>query len=563
MKTITKIGWIASLCILGFSSRAQINEFYHINGHYPADHGVGDKVILTQPSELDLPRHYVVAGATRSSEERSIPSVSLSAYALDGYPLWHSTFVLNSPDEKDITSVNGLVERTRYARGFGLLAHTNSDPAQSVLIRTDERGIKIWQTELGEHPAASLAYDSDLDRFLVLKAIGEGSKADLQLIVVDAKSGAVLHVRTYDGYHESVDMPVRVLYDDVRSNYLLVGNSTVKTDDGSVDKIMVVRVAHDMTHIYTRTLGRVGLALSAVDATILPAGFNSQLAIAGQVSGIEGERVYRDQSQYTTVDIRTGKLADVHALSKKTGLKAIGYEPASGELELVGNIFHANDTEADLIALDPTDPAAITQNHVYNKPGSIFVFNDIAPALSNSMVMTGYHNYPASWHDSPGGLRYNWLSTADNNGIGACETEDLGSAVTFDIPHKSSKEVGRAFFSAPIKISEERQEEIGLNGCDLDFRMTKPTAAAEQQFRMYPNPATELLQIEYNTGSSEDHVDLILTDITGRIVLSQQLPSNGSGNATLNVAGLATGVYYSDFRVNGQSMYKNKIAVTH
>jgi hypothetical protein len=563
MKTITKIGWIASLCLLGFSSRAQINEFYHINGLSPADHGVGNKVIFTQPSEFDLPQTYVVAGATSSSFDEFLPSVSLSAYALDGTPLWHNTLVLNSPIPGDVTTVTGLVERTRNSRGFGLLAHTSSDPAQSVLIRTNERGEKIWQREVGMLPATSLDYDSNLDRFLVLKQIGQGETADLQLIVVDASSGVVVHSRTFDGYHSSVDTPVRVLYDDFNKNYLLVGNSTLSTIAGPVEKIAVVRVTPDMKHLYTRTIGRPGLSLSAVDATILRAGYNSQLEIAGMVSGREDEMVYNNQSQYTTVDIRTGTLASVSVLSKKVDLKAITYEPTSGELELVGNIAGRFESEANLIALDPTDPAEITQNHVYNKPGTTFVFNDIAPGPANSVVMTGYHRFPDPWEGSAGELRYNWLSTADNNGNGACETVDLGSAVTFAVPHKSSTKTGTAFFSTPITLSEERQREVGLNACEFDYRVAKPTAASGQQFKLYPNPATDLLQIEYTVSSGDDHMELILTDITGRIVLSQQLPSNGSGYSAVSVAGLAPGVYYSDFRMNSRSMHNEKIVVTH
>lgn len=77
-----------------------------------------------------------------------------------------------------------------------------------------------------------------------------------------------------------------------------------------------------------------------------------------------------------------------------------------------------------------------------------------------------------------------------------------------------------------------------------DFKVTATTLATEDFFKanfaVYPNPATDVLNIAANNGVSITKA--IITDINGRVISQQNL--DGVSQAGINVANLAKGVYF-------------------
>jgi len=568
MKTLSRFTLVASLCLSGLGSNAQLlNNFYHISG-FPADHSNGDKVITAKATEKMPVATYVVAGVSFASSISEMQSVALSKYALDGTPLFHNTFLLNSASKSTSVAVKGLVEATNAREtGYGVLAFTTAQPQQSVLIRTDEDGKLLWKTEVGMEEAAALAYDNHLNRFLVLQRSMSGTSADLQLIAIDASTGVVLFTRNYDGFNKSDDQPAAIVYDAPEKSYLLVGTSLIKTIIGTEVQLMLTRTTTTGSLVYTRTIGYFGVEHTAIDATLLPNGFNTQIAIGGTISGVLNGNAYKRQPSYTIVDARTGSTADVNVIEKYFELTGITFLPAASSLAIVGNnplSPLALGVEANLFAIDPTDPALIGLVHAYNVPSSTFTFNNINKGADDmSLVSVGTHRFPFPWAGSPANLTYNWLTTADAQGNGKCDIPDTLSVFDFPAPTLASAVTSVLFFKTPIRLEEIDQTENLLDGCDLPFRMAATVAPASSvDFRLYPNPANEAVTIEYSVAQNDNAI-LTIIDMTGRVISSQQLLSGDHMTTTVNTSDISSGAYYSDLRVNGQSVMKNKLVVQH
>jgi len=569
MKTISKISLVA-LCLAGLGSNAQIiNDFYHVGG-FPADHELGYKVITSSASELAADQNYVVAGVAQASTIGETQYLALSKYQLDGTPVYHKTFLLNTPTPNTSVQVKGLTEAINAkVNGYGVLAYTTAAPAQSVLLRTDENGNLMWQAAVGSEIAGGVAYDYDLNRFLVLQRHLSGVSADLQLVVIDADNGTVITTRNFDGFQKSDDEPAAILYDGPQKSYILVGTSTIKTIIGSEVQVMLTRTSNTGALIYTRTIGYFGIAHTAVDATLLPNGFNTQVAIGGLVTGTINAKLYTRQPAYTLVDARTGSMANVNVIRKTFDLKGITFLPGASSLAVVGNralVPALLGTESNLFAIDPTDPAMVGSIHRYNQVFSTFAFNNIAvgPDPANSLVSVGSHRFPFPLAGSPAGENYNWLTTADAQGNGSCDVADTLSAFAFPAPTLSNTINSVAFLRAAVRVEEIDQTEDMVNACDLPFRKPASSVSVNSvaDFRLYPNPANDQATLEYSAGQN-DEVILNLMDVTGRVVSSQKLASGDHNTTAISLAGIASGVYYSDLRINGQSVQKDKLVVQH
>jgi len=568
MKTLSKISLVA-LCLAGFSAHSQsiINEFYHI-AQFPADHAQGDKVITTVATETAPDQAYVVAGAAFSSELKETPYVGLYKYAMDGTPIFTKTFILNDPNPVSTVTVKGLVEATRGTTpGYGVLAFTNAYPQQSVLLKTDVNGNLLWKAEVGKEQAAGVAYDYDLNRFIVIQRHFSGFTADLQLVIINANTGAVIATRNYDGFHKSDDDPAAIVYDGPEKSYILVGTSTIKTVIGSEIQLMLTRTTNTGALVYTHTLGYFGVIHQAVDAVLLPNGFNSQVAIGGLVTGTLAGVPYSKQPAFTIVDTRTGVLANVNVIEKNFELRAITFIPGMSSLAMVGNkaltppIFG---TETNLFAIDPTDPAMIGSIHLYNPLFTTYAFHSIAVgAAGANLVSAGTHKFPFPWAGSPAGENYNWVTSADAMGNGECDRADTLSAFSFPVPALSNSITSVEFLKALVRVEEISQEQDMIDACGLPFRKpATPVSVNTAQFRLYPNPANTEVTLEYSVAQNDEAV-LNLMDVTGRVVSSQKLVSGDHSTVAVNVADIASGVYYSDLRVNGQSVQKDKLVVQH
>ena len=77
---------------------------------------------------------------------------------------------------------------------------------------------------------------------------------------------------------------------------------------------------------------------------------------------------------------------------------------------------------------------------------------------------------------------------------------------------------------------------------------------------LYPNPANDEVQLTYTLPASSVTAMLVLTDLLGRPVRTQELAA-GSTHATLPVRELAAGLYQLQLVVDGQVQTTRKLAV--
>ncbi len=565
MKRNAKLGWVLVLCLLGIGAKAQLfNEFFHVDGGFPADHGQGDQVIATKLSEQNPVREYVVAGATRYSAGEELPGVSLSKYTLDGKPVWHRSFQLNAPVPGDFTSVKGLAEVTAAkGNGYGLLAYTNSAPGQSVLIRTDAAGNLIWRVSVGRQESGSLAYDPDMNRFLVLTRTLLGGNSNLQLVVIDAGTGAIDFTRNYSGMSGSDDQPARVLYDPFRHDYLLTGTSVSRSLAETDTKLMLVRLTNCGVHVYTRTIGDRRLAVHALDAGILPDGMNSSLIIAAEVSGKMDGVVFHLQPSYTQVDIATGKVGFIRIIDRTFQIQGVVVAPGPA-LSIIGHEDLPFGIRSVLFNIEPTDTSQSGMMRIFNYPFSSYRFNGISNGVDGGLVMTGVHKFQQPWNGSPEFLDYLWLVTADSKGEGLCSSsEPVGVHPRFDLHSHSSQAERREFASTPILVVAYGGDESGLSACDVPFRLAKTDIKSEAGFLVFPNPASSVFQIQAEL-ADKDKVEVILSDLRGRQLSSQVMsPAEHPATVSVSVSNLPDGVYLIDLHVNGQSLRREKIIVRH
>jgi hypothetical protein len=381
------------------------------------------------------------------------------------------------------------------------------------------------------------------------------------LVVIDAKTGAILFTRNFDGYNKSDDEPASIVYDSFNKAYMIAGTSTIKSIIGTQTQIMLVRTANTGALVYTRLIGYFGIQHTSVAATLIPNGFNSQVEIAGVVTGVLNGIFYNKQVSYTSVDIATGNSAMVHVIRKNFDPRGIAFIASSSSLNIVGNRSFLG-TESNLFNVDPTDPSMLGTIHVYNHPFSTFAFNGINTGTPDQLVMVGSHLFPLPWAGSPADLNYHWLTTADSYGNGECDNSDTLSAFAFPVPVMANNASSVSFTKNGVTVEEITQSEVAIDGCDIPFRLTNTATPATAEFRLYPNPSTTSVTVEY-TVADNDNADLTLLDMSGRVILTQKLVSGDHATTTLNVAELASGLYYSDLRVNGLSVKKDKLVVQH
>jgi hypothetical protein len=74
---------------------------------------------------------------------------------------------------------------------------------------------------------------------------------------------------------------------------------------------------------------------------------------------------------------------------------------------------------------------------------------------------------------------------------------------------------------------------------------------------LYPNPATNTLQIAFEDGYGPDGANVRLFDMLGRAVLTKNNAVQGS-NAQLDIAALAPGIYFVNVEDNGRLVWRSK-----
>jgi hypothetical protein len=563
MRTHLKIAWILFFCLPAVVTEAQlINEFFHLEGSFAPDHGQADRVITSVVSEQDPKPAYLVAGSSRFSQAGERPGVFLARYSLDGTPLWHRNFILNKPSAGEFTSVNGLAEATQVSgSGFGLLAYTNSAPEQSMLIRTDPSGKMLWNVPVGQQQAGSLAYDSDRDRFLVLTHFILTGRDHLQLFVIDAKAGSLVYTRTFESQAGAHIRPVRVLYDSISQDYLVVGRGAARRLFWATETdLILIRVRPDGSHIYTKTIRGSGLKLDAADAAIFTDGVNSSVVIAGSVTGVIDGVYYKQQPAYTQMDVSTGSFVSSHLIAQKfqvTGLVVVR-GPA---FAIIGHEDLPYTVVTHLVTIYPADSSFQGVLHTYNSVYTINHLNGISEGPDDGLVMVGSHEVLLPWKGSPGNLEFPWLVTTDHDGESLCSlSEPVSAGITFKLHVHSSDGMLQGFNATQVFVVEKKGAESGLNGCEFPFRLPQVQQVVSEVLVLFPNPAGVKAKVK-TTVPGNAVGELILTDFDGRILLRDAVRSGIAMETELDLETFPAGVYIVDFQIDGLSVGKEKLVV--
>lgn len=91
-------------------------------------------------------------------------------------------------------------------------------------------------------------------------------------------------------------------------------------------------------------------------------------------------------------------------------------------------------------------------------------------------------------------------------------------------------------------------DDIYINGCEgapdiRSFEATEMTASAATWGRAYPNPATQVVTVEWLEDSEAMPVEVVLMDMAGRVVLAHSVNAEGANACQLNIAHCNAGIY--------------------
>ncbi|UTW65863.1 fibronectin type III domain-containing protein [bacterium SCSIO 12643] len=93
---------------------------------------------------------------------------------------------------------------------------------------------------------------------------------------------------------------------------------------------------------------------------------------------------------------------------------------------------------------------------------------------------------------------------------------------------------------------------IGTDTVRVDFLLSVPSFDVST-LKMYPNPASDLINIEMSNFNNVDEVNVKFISITGEVVLRRQINVNaGAYQETFDVSHLATGTYFVQFEAKGE-----------
>ena len=98
--------------------------------------------------------------------------------------------------------------------------------------------------------------------------------------------------------------------------------------------------------------------------------------------------------------------------------------------------------------------------------------------------------------------------------------------------------------------------EVNIYDCNTAVTNTIPSTP----IKIFPNPASSVLNIEWTDLKDKD-ASIVITDVTGRVVLRSELVNNITGAIQLNISGLNDGVYI--LTISSESVhYTDKVVIS-
>jgi len=79
---------------------------------------------------------------------------------------------------------------------------------------------------------------------------------------------------------------------------------------------------------------------------------------------------------------------------------------------------------------------------------------------------------------------------------------------------------------------------------------------------LFPNPARDLFTLEYDNPDNEHGVNLVVTDMLGRQIISHKFQmQSGKGDEQLSTSSLSSGIYIVNVESAGQILFSNKLVI--
>jgi hypothetical protein len=95
---------------------------------------------------------------------------------------------------------------------------------------------------------------------------------------------------------------------------------------------------------------------------------------------------------------------------------------------------------------------------------------------------------------------------------------------------------------------------------------TAARIAATVNGRMYPNPCTDFVNIDFNNSSADNRISADVYDLSGRLSSHKEYGKLPAGSSTLRVSAsesaMTTGVYIITLNINGKVVQANKVIKT-
>ena len=83
--------------------------------------------------------------------------------------------------------------------------------------------------------------------------------------------------------------------------------------------------------------------------------------------------------------------------------------------------------------------------------------------------------------------------------------------------------------------------------------LTVSNVVAENSMKLYPNPASNNITINYNQTGAATNASVSITNLVGQKVLTQDIESKSAGQkqVTVDISALSAGIYVAELEING------------
>jgi len=114
----------------------------------------------------------------------------------------------------------------------------------------------------------------------------------------------------------------------------------------------------------------------------------------------------------------------------------------------------------------------------------------------------------------------------------------------------------------PIENKEKNFDNTDVTGNEallMEVLMDK-VLMEQNNLQLYPNPASNMVNVLYNISSDAGKVSIEINDVTGKIISTYMVDKNSS-QMIINTQSLNKGIYYVMLKVDNKSMKVEKLVI--